>query len=466
MRRTLAYFVLLAGSLVATACSGPDAVPDAAENRTAVYEPGSPNFDMEVVSTISDGRPGVDVYVSIPRESLVFVRSDGGFRASYDVFVTITAEDVEVPVYQETWSDTVSVSTFEATQSFGRVLLQERIDLEAGEYEAELALEDTESGAQTVRRQTVEVVRHGRAKPAMSEILLHTSRDGGSFEPAVSIHIPGQFDSLQAVTQLYNVPDTATVRLALVRFASDTTVATPPHWFTPSHFTLPYMGIDYEKNDTLQVSRRTVLDAESEFSMQFNLPSLEKGVYMALLRLESAEDPVESRRYFTVQSPAFPRISSMDEMVASLTYIAREAEMDHIRAADSDEEITRRFDAFWAELVPNRQAAATLLKSYYERVEQANLQFSNHKEGWKTDRGMIYIVFGPPAYVENRYTRRDWYYFERGAIVGRAVPPFIFRRSTAYGLTGLFENYVLQRSERYEEEWRRRREDWRDGSVL
>lgn len=464
--RTLAYFVLLVGSLIAAACSGPEAVPDAAENRTAIYEPGSPNFDMEVVSTISDGGTGVDVYVSIPQESLIFVRSDGGFRASYDVFVTITAESAELPAYQETWSDTVFVSTYEATQSFGRVLLQERVDLGAGEYEAELVLEDAESGAQTVRRQTVEIVQHGRASPAMSEILLRTSREGAPFEPAVSIHIPGRFDSLQAVTQLHNVPDTANVRLALVRFASDTTIATPPHWFTPTHFTLPYIGIDYEKHDTVQVSRRMVLDAESEFSMQFNLPSLENGVYMALVRLEASGGPVESRRYFTVQSPTFPRISSMDDMVASLTYIAREAEMDHIRAADSEEEVKRRFDTFWAELVPNRQAAGALLESYYERVEQANLLFSNHKEGWKTDRGMIYIVFGPPAYVENRYTRRDWYYFERGTIVGRAVPPFIFRRSTAYGLAGLFENYVLQRSERYEEEWRRRREDWRDGSVL
>jgi len=140
--------------------------------------------------------------------------------------------------------------------------------------------------------------------------------------------------------------------------------------------------------------------------------------------------------------------------------------MDYITAAESEEELKRRFDAFWAERVPNRQAAANLLARYYERVEEANVLFTSHKEGWKTDRGMIYIVFGPPAYVENRFNRRDWYYYERGGIVSRALPPFIFQRSSAYGLSGMFDHYILQRSERYEEEWRRRRDQWRDGRVL
>ena len=470
MRTTAQYFFLTTFSVVLAvvlpACSGSGTIPDGIENRTASFEPGSPSFDMDAVSTIVDGRSGVDVYVSIPHSSLVYVRSDGGFEATYDAYVSITPEGADDAVYQETWTDTVFAESYETTKSFGRLLRRERVDLSAGGYVLEIALEDAESGAQAVRRQNVDVLQPGTGGVSLSEILLRTSREGGPFEPTVSIHVPQRYDSLQAVTQLYNIPDTARVRLALVRFASDTTVATPPHWFTPSHFTLPYMGIDYERHDTVQVSPRTVHDSERELRIEFDLPALEKGVYMVAIRLEATDKPVETRRYFTVQSPSFPQIASLEEMVGSLAYIARDAEMEHIRAADSPEEMKRRFDAFWAERMPNRQAAANLLALYYERVEEANLLFSNHKDGWKTDRGMIYIVFGPPAYIDNRYTRRDWYYYDQGAIVSRAMPPFIFRRSTAYGLAGLFENYVLQRSERYEEEWRRRRDDWRSGRVL
>ena len=36
-----------------------------------------------------------------------------------------------------------------------------------------------------------------------------------------------------------------------------------------------------------------------------------------------------------------------------------------------------------------------------EEIEEANKQFSNYKEGWKTDMGMMYILFGPPWYIES-----------------------------------------------------------------
>ncbi len=49
-----------------------------------------------------------------------------------------------------------------------------------------------------------------------------------------------------------------------------------------------------------------------------------------------------------------------------------------------------------------------------------NRNFSyTRKEGWKTDRGRVFIVFGPPDRVErgtpSRYTQGDyevWYYDE------------------------------------------------------
>ena len=41
-----------------------------------------------------------------------------------------------------------------------------------------------------------------------------------------------------------------------------------------------------------------------------------------------------------------------------------------------------------------------LMNEYYKRVSYANENFDGWKEGWETDRGMIYILFGPPDQVE------------------------------------------------------------------
>lgn len=464
--RLLPFWMLVVPALILTSCSGSRTIPDSTENRTSIYEPGAPNFDMEVVATIVGDSTGLDAYVSIPHVSLVFVKSPGGFAAGYELYVSIVAEEAGTAAFQETWSDSVFVDTYNATQAFEPIRIERRIHVPPGSYTVDVTLEDAESGAQMVRRQAVDVMEPGGRDAAISEILLQASRHGGPFLPTVSLHVASAYDSLQAVTQLYNMPDTADVSFTLVQFVSDATVADPPHWFTPSHFSLPYLGVDYGLRDTIQASRRTVRNASDAFTMEFDLPVLDKGVYMASVALAGEPEEQASRRYFTVRGPTFPRIASLEDMVASLVYIATESELEHIRAAESDEELKRRFDAFWGEREPNKQAAATLLSSYYERVEQANILYTNHKDGWKTDRGMIYIVFGPPAYVENRFTRRDWYYFERGSIMSRMVPPFVFRESTAYGLSNLFENFVLQRAVEYEETWRRKRDDWRDGSVL
>jgi hypothetical protein len=100
---------------------------------------------------------------------------------------------------------------------------------------------------------------------------------------------------------------------------------------------------------------------------------------------------------------------------------------------------------------------------YYERVEQANKQFSNFKEGWKTDMGMIYILFGPPWYVDRTLNRMQWsysydrndprrnFYFERNRIPNEYYP---------------FNHYVVQRSQSYFNLIYQQTELWRTGRIL
>lgn len=40
-------------------------------------------------------------------------------------------------------------------------------------------------------------------------------------------------------------------------------------------------------------------------------------------------------------------------------------------------------------------------EEYFNRIDDANKQFTAAREGWLTDRGKAYILLGPPNYVEN-----------------------------------------------------------------
>ena len=47
-----------------------------------------------------------------------------------------------------------------------------------------------------------------------------------------------------------------------------------------------------------------------------------------------------------------------------------------------------------------------ILNEFNNRVRFANNNYESHLAGWKTDRGRIYIIHGPPLYIENSYEDR------------------------------------------------------------
>ena len=64
------------------------------------------------------------------------------------------------------------------------------------------------------------------------------------------------------------------------------------------------------------------------------------------------------------------------------------------------EEKLELFTSIWDMYDPSPYSAGNgFQEGYYRRVRFANEEFTQYKDGWKTDRGMIYILFGPPNQV-------------------------------------------------------------------
>ncbi len=67
-------------------------------------------------------------------------------------------------------------------------------------------------------------------------------------------------------------------------------------------------------------------------------------------------------------------------------------------------------DDFWLNIGGSLERARELLKKYYGRVKEANKHYSSYTQGWKSDRGMIYIVMGPPANIYKSKKDEIWMY--------------------------------------------------------
>lgn len=120
------------------------------------------------------------------------------------------------------------------------------------------------------------------------------------------------------------------------------------------------------------------------------------------------------KRDFNLRWQSLPRsMSDMDLAIRQLQYIAPSRiwrEMQH-----EEMQVRRdRFLAFWEARDPNPATEVNELQvEYYNRCNRADIMFSaGHLEGWRTDRGRIYILYGQPDTVESHPMNPDGYPYE------------------------------------------------------
>jgi GWxTD domain-containing protein len=84
----------------------------------------------------------------------------------------------------------------------------------------------------------------------------------------------------------------------------------------------------------------------------------------------------------------------IDEDVA---YIITDEERKAWKKLQTDDEREQFIEAFWRRRDPDPDTELNeYLEEHYERVAYANQHFASGIPGWKTDRGRIYIMYGPP----------------------------------------------------------------------
>ncbi len=84
-------------------------------------------------------------------------------------------------------------------------------------------------------------------------------------------------------------------------------------------------------------------------------------------------------------------------------YIITDQERADFQKLTTDDQRDKFVEAFWAHRNPTPGSVENTFKEeHYRRIAYANTHFAAGAPGWKTDRGQIYIVYGPPDHVEKK----------------------------------------------------------------
>lgn len=195
--------------------------------------------------------------------------------------------------------------------------------------------------------------------------------------------------------------------------------------------------------------------ADSSFTIEVNSGKYylfpQKGIYHCRFD-ENSKEGLSIFRF----SKNYPEIKSANEMIEPVRYLVMKKEFEEI---NTTADIKKSIEKFWLDKSSNPERAKMLIRNYYNRVEDANKFFTSYTEGYRTDRGMVYVVFGIPNIVYKTSTSETWIYGQQNNALSLNL--FFTKRENPFS----DNDFELNRSPIYESPWYRAVDTWRQGRA-
>ena len=155
---------------------------------------------------------------------------------------------------------------------------------------------------------------------------------------------------------------------------------------------------------------------------------------------------------------SFPRVTTPEQLINPVAYLTSLTDFNTLKNQQNKKNVV---DNFWLKKTDNIEIAREIIRIYYNRVFLANVYFTSYKEGWKTDRGMIYIIYGPPNIIYKSDIDEKWIYWEKRN--ARSVSfTFIKKEDDPFS----DNSFLLQRDEQTNTHWSQAVDSWRKGKVF
>lgn len=103
----------------------------------------------------------------------------------------------------------------------------------------------------------------------------------------------------------------------------------------------------------------------------------------------------------------YPKVTTPEKMIEPLIYLTSQDELAELKSAAKPK---AALDDFWIKCGGNVDKARELIRIFYTRVLYSNYYFTSYKDGWRSERGMIYIIYGPPDKVYKTADGESWGY--------------------------------------------------------
>lgn len=390
---------------------------------------GAQGFYMDVLffKGVSDSTQQVDVYVVVPYTSISFIKKEDVFAAGYTIKITVQDKNyqtVQTITKERFVKEESADATVGATGGFD--YSQTVLAVAPGQYTVNVEVIDAASKRSNSLQRSFTALDLQQYSLAMSSVMFASSIAQNNGRYAITPYLADEISPLLAENfflffETYNATNLDSADFVYEVLDEKKTVI-----FRSKRVR---KGI---KGDRVQQYIRVIPGQQpltlGSYSLRLSIFPPDTNANTVIMASSRAMR-VEWRGAGGQQMLQGEELS---RAVRQMRYVATQQEISFIQAASGEQEKQKRFYEYWRQQDPTPTTTRNeAFDEYYGRIDYANRNFRNlsfQSEGWMSDMGMVYVVYGQPQYI--REPRRE--------INGRILWTWIY---TSFGREFVFSDF-------------------------
>ncbi len=354
----------------------------------------------------------VTTFLEIPFNSLQFIKRNNGFYASYDASIAFQDKDGK-QIFRNMWSDSILTDDYMHTQSrFRNRKHYTSVNLAKGKYVILSDLYDKDTRKKGSKKKKINYSKHENS-PSLMEPIVIANLEGDWDFGSDKFPITGR--------KITNIDKGLTV--LLTGFVDD----------SPYSIQTILKGNNNQKE--LSIINNNTSDGFFNHEIIIDKEYLNSLSLKIEVKLNQSKKEKKVGKTITIYKPGLSGfVNNIENSFQQMKYILTNAERNNAKGKNG-KDLEDVFLEYWKKRDPTPKTSLNeLMEEYYIRVNYVNDYFNmSWKEGWETDFGMIYILFGPPDEIQRSNVSSSsssvyqiWYY-------NRINKQFIFKDQNGFG---------------------------------
>lgn len=346
-------------------------------------------FNLDILNFFSPDstKTRLDIYTEVPFSKVEFKRDEKSNSFFTDIDLAISVKDIyNNSVFYKVYKETITTpkTDIEYLASNSQIIIK-NIFLEPGDYRVKVSVYELSTKKYSEKEENVKVKDFLNNPLTISDIMIVSKLnivDSRKFiTPDVSRNV-SELDTFYLFFFVYRNSESPSISVnSRIKDSRNKEV--------------------FDTNETIDITNG--IDIQNRMF----IPVVTSGLPLDKFKVEVT---ASSSDYTTSEEAAFDNVNTdfpvdlnkIDNAISQLQYIAKTSELEYIKDGKTDAEKRKRFIEFWNSKDPSPATRKNeVMIEYYKRIRYADKHYTTpYTDGWKTDMGMVYIIFGMPDNIE------------------------------------------------------------------